>query len=411
MNAKESLKNALSGSTREEIESLVTLFNLTEQEELELVKAEADLQRAKEDSVRNRMDIDRLLSVDKGQRRKEFIKEFRRIMKSYYSSPIDYSSFNEKDQKRAKVSVSLEDISLGFGKCPCPVDGEKTRCCKLKTLDVITQCAFSCSYCSVQAFYNQNKINVVKNLKDKLNSLSLDESIWHIGTGQASDSLFLADDYNTITDLSEFAAKHPNIVIELKSKSGRSDIFNKKWPRNLIFTWSLNAETAIENEERGTAKLIERLNAAEKARDNGSLVGFHIHPMIYFKGWQDEYYKVAKEIEKRFSADDILMISSGTLIFTKENLRFIRESGMNTKILQMEKTLSAGKYTYPFEIKKEMFSHLFSSFSRSFIRTVFTYLCLEDPQLWLPVLGREYQSDREFESDMKRSYLKKINLT
>ena len=64
---------------------------------------------------------------------------------------------------------------------------------------------------------------------------------------------------------------------------------------------------------------------------------------------------------------------------------------------------------YPFEIKKEMFSHLFSSFSPCFINQIFTYLCLEDPRLWLPVLKREYKCDKDFESDMRKHYFEKIN--
>ena len=145
------------------------------------------------------------------------------------------------------------------------------------------------------------------------------------------------------------------------------------------------------------------------ARDNGSLVGFHIHPMVYFKGWEEEYAHVVEEIEKRFSPSEILMISSGTLIFTKENLRFVREKMVRTRVPQMEKTLSAGKYTYPFEIKKEMFTHLFSTFDPGFIENIFTYLCLEDPRLWLPVLKRQYSCDKDFEMDMKKHYLMKIN--
>jgi hypothetical protein len=32
---------------------------------------------------------------------------------------------------------------------------------------------------------------------------------------------------------------------------------------------------------------------------------------------------------------------------------------------------------------------------------------MEDPTLWMPVLGREYSRDKEFEEDMKRNYYKK----
>lgn len=407
MNAKESLLHTLSEERRGEALDLISEFSLTEQNQIELLKNEVDLMIYSMDSLSSTLDMEKLRSIDKGQRRNAFIKAMRDHMEGIERREIDYSDFPTLKPVKEKIEIVNDDIQLGFGRCPCPVDGEETRCCKLRTLDVITQCAFSCSYCSVQAFYDRNRIKVVSDLKKKLDSLSLTDDIWHIGTGQASDSLFLGDDYSTLSDLSSFAEEHPSIVIELKSKAYRN-VFSKKYPRNLIFTWSLNAPTVIEKEERGTASLEKRLECAERARDNGSLVGFHIHPMVHFKGWQDEYAYLAREIERRFSPSDILMISSGTLIFTKENLRFIREKKVSTRVLQMEKTLTAGKYSYPFEVKKEMFSHLFNSFSDHYLDGVFTYLCLEDPRLWLPVLKREYGSDKEFETDMRKSYLKKI---
>ena len=408
MNAKESLLSSLDEKRRIEAKELIALFGLSEQSQLELIKNEIDLMLFGMDGLKSMIDMDRILSSDKGMRRKAFIASMRKVMEDLERNEIDYSDFPSLRAEREKLSILMEDSTLGFGRCPCPIDGEETRCCKLRTLDVITQCAFSCSYCSVQAFYDKNRIRVISDLRNKLDSLTLDDSIWHIGTGQASDSLFLGDDYSTLSDLAYFAEKHPEIVIELKSKASR-DVFNRKYPRNMVFTWSLNAKTIIEKEERGTVSLEKRLEAAERARDNGSLVGFHIHPMVHFKGWREEYEAVVREIERRFSPKEILMISSGTLIFTKENLRFIREKKVKTRVIQMEKTLSAGKYTYPFEIKKEMFSHLFSSFSPCFINQIFTYLCLEDPRLWLPVLKREYKCDKDFESDMRKHYFEKIN--
>ena len=270
------------------------------------------------------------------------------------------------------------------------------------------QCAFGCSYCSIQAFYNENEIKIVSNLEEKLNNLEISEEVWHIGTGQASDSLLLGDDYGTLSALASFADKHPDVVIELKSKSKR-DVFSRPWPKNMVFTWSLNAPTIIEKEEHFTASLIERLEDAEKARDNGNLVGFHIHPMFYFKGWEGEYKYVVDEITSRFSPSDILMIGIGTLTFTKAVIKRLREMGAESKVLEMELVDAAGKYSYPLDKKEKMFRHIYSSFPKEYKDNIFFYLCMEDPSLWMKCLGREYSCDKDFEMDMKRFYLSKIN--
>ena len=392
-----------------DIEELFTRYHFTESQKLEIAKAEADLRQWKEKSFCSIASYEKIDSRKDGRKGDEYIRLMRSYMDNLRRSETDYSAFTPEFHPRPKYRTVLSDDKIVLGKCPCPVDGEKTRCCKLTTLDAVMQCPFSCSYCSVQAFYTENEIHAVSNLREKLLSLEPDPSIWHIGTGQASDSLVLGNDYGTLTALSAFAEKHPGIVIELKSKSARN-VFGSKYPENMFFTWSLNAPTIIKKEEHMTASLEGRLENAERARDNGNLVGFHIHPMVHFRGWEDEYSMIAEEIERRFSPDDIALISIGTLTFTKSVLRHLRERGDESRVLEMELVPAAGKFSYPLDIKKKLFSHVYNSFSDRFRNNVFFYLCMEDPSLWLPVLGREYEKDKDFEMDMKDHYEAKIRL-
>ena len=406
MDAFLSIFSSLPSPVREKLDSLFSSIHFTRSEKLEIVKEEADLLEWKEESF--------VLShpfTSKGKDGRDgerYISELRRHMKKLRESETDYSNFFPQKRSQGKTKKLMSDQKLVLSRCPCPVDGEKTRCCKLRTLDAVMQCAFGCSYCSIQAFYNENEIKIVSNLKEKLKAMEIDDDVWHIGTGQASDSLLLGDDYGTLSALADFALSHPNIVIELKSKSKR-DVFDRPWPKNMVFTWSLNAPTIIEKEEHFTASLIERLEDAERARDNGNLVGFHIHPMFYFKGWEEEYKTVVNEITSRFSPSDILLIGIGTLTFTKAVIKRLREMGAESKVLEMELTEAAGKYSYPLDKKEKMFRHIYSSFPKEYQDNIFFYLCMEDPSLWMKTLGREYSCDKEFEMDMKRFYLSRID--
>lgn len=409
MDATEKLLMSFDEETQKGLSELMDICHLTENQRLETVKNEADLRQWQEDSLTKVIDKRQIEALDPGFRKKYFIKAMREYVEKLRQSETDYSSFEPKVQIRKKEVGKNKDKNLGFGRCPCPVDGEKTRCCKLTTLDVVTQCAFSCSYCSVQSFYCNDRIEIIGDLEKKLDALCVDESIWHIGTGQASDSLLFDDRHGTVSALAIFAKKHPNIIIELKSKA-KSDIGIRKWPSNMIFTWSLNAPTIIEKEEHLAASLEDRLISARKCADSGNLVGFHIHPMVYFKGWQEEYAFVVEQITKNFSSDEICMISSGTLVFTKQVLKTLREKGAPSRVLEMELSPAAGKYSYPLEIRKRMYTTLFSYFPEDYRKNVFTYLCLEDPSLWKDALGREYPCDKDFEEDMKRAYLSKVAL-
>ena len=344
--------------------------------------------------------------------------EVRRILRTFMSemdeirhTPVDYSSFNPEYGFRAggmRINTDFLSPDRIMGRCPCPKDGEQTRCCNLKTLDAVQQCAFACAYCSIQSFYSQNEIRVLSDLRQHLEAMNLEEGTWHIGTGQSSDSLLLGDDYGTLSALASFARLHPDVVVELKTKSARTDWINMDLPRNIVSTWSLNAETPASKEEHLTASPKARIAAAKACAEAGHLVGFHIHPMILFNGWENEYKSIVMSLCDNINPENAVMIGIGTLTFTKQNLRALRESGRPTRVTQMPLAPIAGKFSYDLETKKRMFSHVYSCFPKDWKDKVFFYLCMEDPSLWEPCIGRSYACNADFESDMKEHYLKKI---
>ena len=321
-------------------------------------------------------------------------------------SPTSYTDFFPKNREADKYQSLFVSSDKLMGRCPCPVEGEKTRCCNLKTLDVIQQCAFGCSYCSIQSFYNSHEIKVVENLSQRLKELQLDDDTWHIGTGQSSDSLLWGNDYGTLEALAILATRYEDLIIELKTKSKRTDYLRLDLPVNIVSTWSLNAPTIIDKEEHLTATLPQRLDAAKRARDSGRIIGFHLHPMVYFEGWEAEYASLIEQVVSSFLPDELMMFSLGTLTFTKAVLREMRMKQYETRVLDMPLELTAGKYSYPLEIKRKMFSHAFQQFPASWKQgSPFFYLCMEDPRLWMQVFGWEYPDDKTFEQAMKTSYL------
>ncbi len=356
--------------------------------------------------------LEEFSALQKNQAKQVYNKVIAQISK-LRKAPTDYSDFNPTfnfDSQKPSIMPDFKAPDTIIGNCPCPKDGELTRCCNLKTLDAVQQCGFACAYCSIQSFYANDQIKVVSNLEEYLDTLTLEEGTWHIGTGQASDSLLLSDDYGTLTALGKFARKNPKVVIELKTKSARTDWLSLNLPQNIIATWSVNAPTIVQKEEHLTASLKGRIAAAKKCTQAKRLVGFHIHPMVYFKGWKEEYKTLVEEICREINPDNVVMIGIGALTFTKQNLKALRESGRPTRVTQMELTPAAGKFSYPLEIKQEMFSYVYSLFPSDWKEKVFFYLCMEDPSLWQPCLGRQYASNANFETDMKAHYLAKIAL-
>lgn len=346
---------------------------------------------------------------------KALLKELRKRFDLIKDKEIEYHSNTNQDNSSNNIERPNIQISYNQNKIwgECPVSSNRTRCCKLITLDAVSQCAFACSYCSIQAFYKNCQLSLDGNLNSKLNEFEKSmnpDLIYHIGTGQSSDSLFIGDYNGVLNTLFQFAKRNPNIILELKSKSKEIDyILNNYVPKNIIITWSLNPQTIIDNEEHLTASLMDRLDAAKKVAQKGVLIGFHFHPMIKYKNWQNEYLEISNFIQKNFSAGQIALISMGTLTFSERTLKLIKQQSIKSKILQMPLVEVEGKFSYPENIKIEMFSLLYNSFFKWFDQ-VFFYLCMEPHSVWQKVFGKtvDYSSNEDFETAMKNAYMKKI---
>jgi spore photoproduct lyase len=243
-----------------------------------------------------------------------------------------------------------------------------------------------------------------------LDAITLDPARnYHIGTGQSSDSLMWGNRFGLLDSLYRFASNNANVILELKSKSGRIDYFMKnRPPANMVFTWSLNTPVVIQHEEKGTASLDKRLEGARTLADQGYPVGFHFHPMVWYKGWQDDYLSLVSRLADTFRPEEVVMISLGTLTFIKPVLKRIRERMPASSILQMPMEECAGKLSYPFDIKQALFSTVYSAFPDSWKADVFFYMCMEDIGLWEPVFGRSYASNEAFEADMFDIYQAKM---
>ncbi len=343
------------------------------------------------------------------QAKKVLLKELQKHYEELKYKPNSYKNFNPKAIYRSRriTTKTIKKKSLGLG--DCPVASEKTRCCNLLTLDAVESCGFDCSYCSIQSFYNQNQVIFDKDFKDKLKNIKLDpDKRYHIGTGQSSDSLMWGNKESVLETLFEFASLHKNIILELKTKSNNIKyLLDNKVPKNVILTWSLNTPTIIKNEEHLSAKLDERINSARKVADKGIKVGFHFHPIVHYENYLEDYRQIFQKLQDNFSQDEVVMVSFGTLTYIKPVLKQIRERDFKSKIYQMPMVEVEGKYSYPENIKIEMFKTAYESF-KHWHGKVFFYLCMEPHCYWKKCFGYEYKNNNEFEEDMLKHYFNKV---
>ncbi|MFV0480452.1 MAG: radical SAM protein [Campylobacteraceae bacterium] len=385
-------------NTKEFIKEMAFSYHLSHSQIINIVTIAIDLEMWGEDI--------KALWENK-ESKKEAISRLEKKYETLKNTPKSYKNFSVKPKKENYTIKNVEKSSFGFGSCP--VASPKTRCCNLLTLDVFEGCGFGCSYCSIQSFYSNGEITKDANFKEKLFGLQIDkEKIYHIGTGQSSDSLMFGNKDGVLETLIEFARQNKNVILEFKSKSNNVKfLLENELPKNIICTFSLNPQSIIDNEEHFAASLDERINSARKLADCGILVGFHFHPMVVFEGYEDEYSQIATKLLDTFKPSEVVLISMGTLTFIKPVLKKIRERADKSKILQMPFTEASGKFSYPISVKKEMFKMLYNAFE-PWHKKVFFYMCMEDVSLWSEVFGREYKNNEEFEEAMKKAYIEKI---
>lgn len=340
-------------------------------------------------------------------------------------------AFNKLEELLAELRKKENDYSDGLAKNPsyrhqkvttlqqtsatsifgrCPVYSEATLCCNLQTIDAVKNCGFGCSYCSIQTMYTDDNILFDEHFGQKLDAIELDpDKHYHIGTGQSSDALMWGNTNGILDDLFRFARKWPNVLLEFKTKSKNVDyLLLSDVPDNIVCSWSLNPDIIIDNEEHLTPNLTRRLNAARSVADKGIKVGFHLHPMVIHKGWQQNYQALIKKVIDQFHTDEVVFVSFGSLTFPKPVIKNIRSYGIQSKIHQMQMVSNPeGKMTYPDNTKEQLFRHAYDSF-KSWHDKVFFYLCMEEKKLWDLTFGESYKDNKAFENTLIESALKKI---
>ncbi|HJL77706.1 MAG TPA: hypothetical protein QF355_00260 [Candidatus Marinimicrobia bacterium] len=410
--AREALYSSLDPALQESIQLIGFTHRLTFQELRQITEIAADFQMWREPGLPDQWsELERKLEGNGKPVKKILLQK----LKDRWHSLKNRRTVYKSDKLSTRLSVSSgrkvtvrNSDSTVFGWCP--VAFEKTVCCNLRTVDAVQGCGFGCSYCSIQTFYDSEHITVDANLHEKLQSVVLDpQKRYHIGSGQSSDSLFLGNKNGILDAQFDFARNNPNVILELKTKSKNiAYLLEADVPENVFVSWSLNPQIVIKNEEHLTASENDRLEAARAVADRNISIGFHFHPMVFYRGWKDDYEQLIGKVLSTFSPDEVALVSFGTLTFIKPAINNLRLKGLESKVLQIPMEDAAGKLSYPFQIKEEMFTVAWEAF-RPWRDHVFFYFCMEERKLWESVFGYCYKENEEFGKALCEEVFRKLN--
>lgn len=292
---------------------------------------------------------------------------------------------------RSKKNIFLTPFEGQFFKrCPGSTQKKVLNCCNYHVLNLGSQCPMNCSYCYLQSYLNSPVSKIYSNIEKALDELKSMADVnshlpFRVGTGEIIDSLALDELTLNSRKLISFFSQFPKWTLEFKTKSDQVDQFLDLGPAsNTVVSWSLNADYVIRKEEHGTASLNSRLQAAQKCVDAGFSVAFHLDPLIYHTDWQENYTDLVSKITKQFSAEQVNVISLGSLRFQPEQRHMMKKRfGLNSLVTQAEMFPSEGsKLRYDASLRNEMFKFIYNQF-KSHSDSWRIFLCMETPETWI----------------------------
>lgn len=267
------------------------------------------------------------------------------------------------------------------------------HCCGYQIVHFGTQCSLGCTYCILQAYFQNQGLRLFGNIDELFEELdrTLDghrDCLFRIGSGEFTDSLLL-DPWTGFTEwLVPFFADRPNAVLELKTKTNHiGNLERLDHQGHTLVAWSLNAAPVRAREESRSASLAERLDAARRVQSWGYPLAFHFDPMIDIAHWQRHYGQVLERLFQAVDPARVVWISLGAFRFMPELKELIQTRYPWSRIPYGEFVPGLdGKMRYFRDIRVEFYRFMAESIARvdSGIRV---YLCMESDDVWRDALG------------------------
>lgn len=271
------------------------------------------------------------------------------------------------------------------------------RCCGYRIAHVGENCPVGCTYCILQAYFQDQVLKVWANQGDLFEELGKGFSAnpstqFRIGTGEFTDSLALEPLTGYARNLAEYLEAFDNVVLELKSK-----IVDLSWMAGVTRTdrvlpaWSMNAPRIVQEEEGLASSLEERLAAAQQVAADGFRVCLHFDPIIHYEGWKsglDGYAATVDMIFDHLTPEQIAYVSLGSFRFMPDLKQAIERNHPKARYIYNEFIPGRdNKQRLLRPLRVEQFQFIVERLRRGGLDKEL-YFCMESDTVWQAVMGR-----------------------
>lgn len=206
-------------------------------------------------------------------------------------------------------------------------------------------CIYHCDYCYLQGMYPSGHVVVFVNLEDYFSELEklLAAHPVYLCISYDTDLLALEHTFSFVSQWLAFAAEHPDLTLEIRTKSGNPAIFKElaeiftgreHLKEQIIFAWTVSPEGLCQSTEHGAASLPLRLKALQAAKTAGFSVRLCFDPMIFHGGWKNSYSTLVDTVFSTISSDILYDVSIGVFRISTEYLKNMRKKRPDNAIVQ-----------------------------------------------------------------------------
>jgi spore photoproduct lyase len=225
-------------------------------------------------------------------------------------------------------------------------------------------CLYDCEYCYLQGMYPGGHMVAFLNLEDYFAAVEalLKAHPVYLCISFDTDLLALEGVLGFGQRWCAFAAKHPDLTIEIRTKGDGAYFLRQmqgtEIPANVILAWTLSPEAVISRFEHRSADLTHRLQGMKTALQMGFHVRACFDPAIWLPDFEEVYGALIRRVFQEIPAEQLTDASIGTFRISQEYLKTMRKNRPGSAIVQRPYQCEGGVAGYGKGVSQRMMGFL-----------------------------------------------------
>lgn len=196
----------------------------------------------------------------------------------------------------------------------------------------IMNCIYNCDYCYLQGMYPSGNMVIFVNVDDIFSEVErlLSFHSVYLCISYDTDLLALEDLTGLVSQWTSFASQHPDLKIEIRTKSAYKKGFNTfAKGNNIIFAWTLSPSIVCKKYEHKTPPLEARLEALTYAQKNGYTTRLCFDPILDIPNYKAVYSQMFYDVFNKINPESILDCSYGIFRISADYLKSMKRSKLS----------------------------------------------------------------------------------